>query len=275
MGSPRPYSLGREQHIMNISDSLQRAADSFFGFLPNLLGCLVLLLIGYIIAKVVAGLVRKGTEAAGLDRRLAETSSGRSVENMMPGASAAKLIGLVIFWLVFGFFLVAAAGALKVPAVTDFMNRVLAYLPNVVVAVLIFVVAALVAGAVSKGASRVLGGNPMGQIVAAVSPALIMVLAMFMILEQLNIAPQIVEIAFAATMGALALGLALAFGLGGRPVAQRLLEEAYAKGRSDAAHTRSTAGTSTDARYAETDTQSMTYAGTRAGTTYGDPPASS
>ncbi|MDI6909514.1 hypothetical protein [Nocardioides sp.] len=248
---------------MDIKDSLQQAADSFFGFLPNLLGCLVLLLVGWIIAKVVASLVRRGTEAAGIDRRLAETSSGRTVENMMPGASAAKLIGLVIFWLVFGFFLVAAAGALRVPAVTEFMNQVLAYLPNVVVAVLIFVIAALLAGAVAKGASRVLGDNPMGQIVAAVAPALIMVLAMFMILEQLNIAPQIVEIAFAATMGALALGLALAFGLGGRPVAQRLLEDAYAKGRSDA--TRTSTGAPVG-RYAETDVRPTHYSDTGAST---------
>ena len=248
---------------MNIDDSLQQAADSFFGFLPNLLGCLVLLLVGYIIAKVVAGLVRKGTESAGLDRRLAETDSGRTVENMMPGASAARLIGLVIFWLVFGFFLVAAAGALQVAAVTEFMNRVLAYLPNVVVAVLIFVVAALVANAVAKGTSRAMGQNPMGQIVASVAPALIMVMAMFMILEQLNIAEQIVEIAFAATMLALALGLALAFGLGGRPVAQRLLEEAYAKGRADAA-ARPAAPRQREPEpgSAEARTQSMSYAAT-------------
>jgi len=251
---------------MNIDDSFQKAADSFVGFLPNLLGCLVLLLVGYIIARVVAGLVRKGTESAGLDRRLAETSSGRFVENMMPGASAARMIGVVIFWLIFGFFLVAAAGALQVPAVTAYLNRVLAYLPNIVVAILIFVVAALIAGAVAKGASRALGANPMGQIVAAVAPALIMVLAMFMILEQLNIAEQIVEIAFAATMGALALGLALAFGLGGRSVAQRLLEEAYAKGRSDATRTRTgTAGPVPEPRHSETETQPMSYTAARSG----------
>jgi hypothetical protein len=218
---------------MEINDSLQKAADSFAAFLPNLVGCLVLLLVGFIIAKLVAGLVRKATEKAGLDRHLAATSSGRFIEDLTPGASAARAIGVVIFWLVFGFFLVAAAGALQLPAVTTFMNRVLAYLPNVVVAILIFVVAALVAGAVGRGASRAMGHNPMGQIVAAAAPALIMVLAMFMILEQLNIAEEIVEIAFAATMGALALGLALAFGLGGRPVAERLLEDAYRKCRAD------------------------------------------
>ena len=58
-----------------------------------------------------------------------------------------------------------------------------------------------------------------------------MVIAMFMILEQLRIAEEIVRIAFAAVMFALALGLALAFGLGGRPVAQRLLEDGYRKGQ--------------------------------------------
>lgn len=58
-----------------------------------------------------------------------------------------------------------------------------------------------------------------------------MVIALFMVLQQLQIAPAIVEIAFAAIMGALALGLALAFGLGGRGVAEKMLEDAYRKGQ--------------------------------------------
>ena len=77
-----------------------------------------------------------------------------------------------------------------------------------------------------------MGDTPTGKIVATIVPALVMVIAMFMILNQLKIAEQIVSIAFAATMGALALGLALAFGLGGRDVARRLLEDAYDKGSS-------------------------------------------
>jgi hypothetical protein len=66
---------------------------------------------------------------------------------------------------------------------------------------------------------------------------------MFMILEQLNIAEQIVEIAFAATMGALALGLALAFGLGGRPIAQQMLQEAYDSSRRNKDRSRADANT--------------------------------
>ncbi len=94
-----------------------------------------------------------------------------------------------------------------------------------------FVVAALVAGAVAAAILRVMGDTPTGKIAARVLPALVMVIALFMILQQLKIAEQIVQIAFGATMFALALGLALVFGLGGRPIAQKMLEDAYRAGQ--------------------------------------------
>lgn len=216
---------------MNIGKSFQNATDGFFAFLPNLLGFLVLLIVGFVVAKVVQTVVRKVLQKVGLDRHLHESDANKYVEKVLPGASPSNGIARVVFWLVFVFFLFSAIGALKIPAVTTFMNQVLAYLPNVVAAIFIFVVAALIAGAVAAGVAKLMGDTPTGKIVATIVPALVMVIAMFMILQQLHIAEQIVQIAFAATMGALALGLALAFGLGGRPVAQQMLEDAYRKGR--------------------------------------------
>jgi hypothetical protein len=218
---------------VDIGDSFQNATDSFFAFLPNLLGFLVILLVGFIVAKVVAAIVRKVLEKVGLDRRLHESDARRYVDRVMPQASPSNGIARAVFWLIFIFFIFSAIGALQVPALTGFMEAVLAYLPNIIVAILIFVVAALIAGAVGAGVAKVLGDTPTGKVVATVVPAIVMVIAMFMILEQLQIAPEIVRIAFAATMGALALGLALAFGLGGRSVAERMLEDAYRKGRGD------------------------------------------
>jgi small-conductance mechanosensitive channel len=216
---------------MDFGNSVQRAFDGFFAFLPSLLGCIVLLIIGFIVAKIVAGVVRKVLQKAELDRHLHDSDANKYVDRVLPGASPSNGIARVVFWLVFLFFLFAAIGALKIPAVTTFMNQVLAYLPNVIAAILIFVVAALVAGAVAAAVAKMMGDTPTGKIVATVVPALVMVIAMFMILDQLQIAQTIVTIAFASTMGALALGLALAFGLGGRDVAQRLLEDAYENGR--------------------------------------------
>lgn len=214
---------------MDIGDSFQRTVDKIFEFLPNLVGFLLVLLIGYIVAKVVATVVRKALEKVGVDRRLQESSSSRYVDAVLPGASPSAGVAKIAFWLIFLLFAFTAVGILRIPVITDFMNRVLSYLPNVIVAILIFVVAALLSGAVAGAVGKFMGDTPTGKIVAGVAPALIMVIAMFMILEQLQIAPEIVRIAFAAVMFALALGLALAFGLGGRGVASRLLEDAYQK----------------------------------------------
>ena len=231
---------------MDIGDSFQRASDGFFGFLPNLLGFIILLVIGFIVAKVVSTLTRKVLDKVGLDRHLHSSDANKYVDRVMPGASPSNGIARVVFWLIFVFFLFSAIGALEVPALTSFMNDVLAYLPNVIVAILIFVVAALVAGAVAAGVTKVMGDTPTGKIVASIVPALVMVIAMFMILEQLRIAEEIVRIAFAAVMFALALGLALAFGLGGRPVAQRLLEDGYRKSREQADQVKSDLRTGRD-----------------------------
>ncbi|HEX2309712.1 MAG TPA: hypothetical protein VHH91_03265, partial [Vicinamibacterales bacterium] len=96
----------------------------------------------------------------------------------------------------------------------------------------------LVAGAISAGvatlATRLMGDTPTGRIVATAAPILVMTIATFMILEQLKIAHDIVVTTYTLVLGSIALGAALAFGLGGRDVAARMLEGAYQKGQREA-----------------------------------------
>ncbi len=216
---------------LKISDSIQTGLDAFFGFLPNLLAFLVILVIGYLVAKVIKAIVRKALEKLGVDQKLQESDASQYVERVMPDASPANGISRVVFYIVFVFVLTAAIGALKIPAVTTFMNQVLAYLPNVIAAIVIFVLAAVVAGAVAGGVAKLLGDTPTGKVVATAIPSIVMLIAVFMILNQLKIAPEIVQITYTALLGALALGLALAFGLGGRDVAADMLDSAYRKGQ--------------------------------------------
>jgi Conserved TM helix len=216
---------------VEISDSVQQGLDAFFGFLPNLLAFLVILVVGYFIAKVVSKIVQKVAEKAGLDKALHQSDAKQYVDRVMPDASPSAAIGKVLFYIILLFVLTAAIGALKIPAVTAFMNQVLAYLPNVIAAIIIFVVAAAVAGAVAGGVAKLMGDTPTGKVVATAVPALVMLIAIFMILNQLRIAPEIVTITYAALLGAVALGSALAFGLGGRQVAADMLSTAYDKGR--------------------------------------------
>jgi uncharacterized membrane protein YgcG len=245
---------------MDVGRSFNEAWEGFFGFLPNLLGFLVILLVGYIVAKLVATAVQKILEKMGLDQRLHESDANKYVEKVMSGAKPSRGIARVVFWLILAFFIFSAIGALGIPALTSFMNEVLAYLPNIIVAILIFVLAAMLAGAIAAGVARVMGDTPTGKIVASVLPALVMIIAMFMILEQLKIAEEIVRIAFAATMFALALGLALAFGLGGRDLAGRMLDDAYRKGREHQDQVKSDLRTGRDRAESE-----MGSADTRAG----------
>ena len=216
---------------IDVGDSVQTGLDAFFGFIPNLLAFLVILAIGWIIAKVVRTVVNKALDKVGVDRALHQSDAGRYVERVSPGARPSHLIGAVAFWFIFLFALSAAIGALKIAALTSFIAKVQAFLPNVIVAILIFVIAAALAGAVAGVVQKLMGDTPTGKVVTAVVPGLILAIGTFMMLNQLKIAEEIVTITYAMLLGMLALAGALAFGLGGRDVAARMLNDAYDAGQ--------------------------------------------
>jgi hypothetical protein len=216
---------------VEVGDSLQQALDSFFGFLPNLLGFLVILVIGYIIARVVKGILTKLLQKVGLDKALHSGQTGQYVEKVSPGASPSKLVGSIAFWFLFLGAISLAVSALKIPALTTFVSAIYSYLPNVIAAVIIFVVAGAIAGAVAGLVTKTMGDTPTGKLIASIVPLLIMAIATFMILNQLQIAPAIVTITYAVVLGSLGLGMALAFGLGGRDTAAQLVSGAYDKGQ--------------------------------------------
>src|SRR5689334_19563572 len=211
--------------VASISGSVDRAFTVFFAWLPALLGAIAVLIIGYVVAKVVANLVYRLAHRGGLDRTLHDGPGGNVVAKVT--ARPSRLLGTIAFWAIFLSAISLAASVLHIKALTAFVGAIWAYLPNVIAALLIFIVAGLVATAVSTIASRVMGDTGIGRVVATGVPILVMTIATFMILDQLKIAHNIVVITYAALLGAIALGSALAFGLGGRTVAQRMLEGAY------------------------------------------------
>jgi len=223
----------------DIGNSFQQSVDSIFTYLPKILAFLIIVIIGYIIAKVVNKILDK----VRVDEKLQKGKAGEFVGKMSPGGKPSHLVGAVAFWVIFLFALSSAIGALQIPALTTFMNQVLAYLPNVIAALLIFVVAAVIAGAVVAAVQKTMGDTPTGKLIETVVPALVMAIAVFMILTQLHIAPQIVIITYAALLGMLALAGALAFGLGGREVAAKMWSSAYQKGQEQSEQVKADAQT--------------------------------
>lgn len=215
--------------------SNHRKVDTFLNpiveFLPKLILFIVILVVGFIVARLVKAAITKALQAAGIDRALHSGQSGQYVEKISPGASPAALIASVAYYVIILAVLGIAISTIGGTAADNFIGSIVAYLPNVVVAILIFVLAGAVATAVAGLIARTMGDTPTGKVVGSVVPILIMAIATFMILDQLKIAEDIVRITYMALMFSLALGLALAFGLGGRDLAAQALQSAQDKGK--------------------------------------------
>jgi hypothetical protein len=212
-----------------IRDGLRTLWQTLFAWLPKLVGALLVLFIAYVIANALGKLVERIMHGFNLDSLVHRGRGGRMIARVV--SSPARLLGRLTFWLLFLFGISIAIGILGIPALDAIVRGIYAYIPNVIAAILIFLVAGGIAAAVDAFILRVLGDTPTGKIAASIAPVVIMGIAVFMILDQLKIAPTIVTITYAALMGSLFLGLALAFGLGGREVAARMLEGAYQTGK--------------------------------------------
>jgi len=211
--------------VASIGGTVDRAFSVFFAWLPALVGAIAVLVIGYVVAKVVGNLLARVAHRAGLDRALHGGPGGAFIARLTSRPS--RVLGTIAFWAILLSAISLAASVLHIKALTAFVGAVWGYVPNVLAAIAIFVVAGLIATGISTLASRLMGDTGLGRVVAAGVPILVMTIATFMILDELQIARNIVVITYAALLGAIALGSALAFGLGGRDVAARMLEGAY------------------------------------------------
>lgn len=213
--------------VASFTDSVDQAWDSFWSWLPQVAAALAILLIAWVVAKVLASIVRRVLVRVGLDR-LVESRGPDFIKQTT--SSLSGVIGSIVFWVILLAGVGIAADALGVGAIQQAVDAVWAYIPNVIAAVAILIIAGFVAPWVARLVSAALPGKPIGRILSTVALVLILAIAMFMALDQLNIAGNIVTITYAAIMGAIALGMALAFGLGGRDAASRVLSTAYERG---------------------------------------------
>jgi len=165
--------------LFSIHSSVENAFTVFFAWLPRLAGALAVLLIGYLVAKLVAKLIWRGLQRAGLDRTLHSGQAGNFVQKLT--RSPSHLIGRLAFWAIFLGAVSLAAAVLGIAALTAFVGAVCAYLPNVVAAFLIFLVAGAIAAGVAGLVGRTMGDTPLGKIVAAAVPVIVMSIAVMLV----------------------------------------------------------------------------------------------
>ncbi|MBO0768844.1 MAG: hypothetical protein J2O48_09200 [Solirubrobacterales bacterium] len=195
--------------------------------LPHILEALLILIIGLIVAKIIRKVIVKLLTKAGVDKVFAIHEIKDLIAKYAPNASIAKIVGGIVYFLIVLAVLISALSVLDLPPLNHFIQQVFSYLPNLVVAIVILAVGIALSGAVGGAVHRAAGDTGTGKIVATVVPTVILVIAAFAALDQLKVASNIVHVAFTATSGGLALGFALAFGLGGAKTAEKLIEQAH------------------------------------------------
>lgn len=199
--------------------------------LPRFLGAVAILIISYLVAKAVAAVVHNALGRVQLNQRLHSGQGGNFIQRAIPNPMA--VIATITYWVIFLFGLSIAIDYLGILFLENFIRAIYGYIPNVIAAILIFLVAGAVSGGVVALVKNAMGDTATGKVVGTAVPVVVMSIAGFMILNQLKIAPAIVTETYGAIMLALALGFGLSFGLGGRDVASRMLGDLYDKAQAN------------------------------------------
>src|SRR5919202_4567697 len=209
---------------------LQDALSAFLSYVPVLIGAIIILIVGYLIAKALQAIVGRVLEGIGFDRWMERGGIKQFFDRADTQHTPHSILGRLVFWFVFIIAITMATDALGIPQVSAVLAQLIAYIPNIIAAILILILAALLANFLS---SIVRGATGSG-LLADIARYAIIVYAVFAALTQLGVAVELTAPTFLIVLGAVALAAAIAFGIGGREVARDVIEKAYNRSQQEA-----------------------------------------
>jgi len=210
-----------------IIEPVTQMLTRILAYLPVLLGALIILIVGWLIAKAIKRVVDWLLKLIRFDTLADKAGISAILKKGDLKISAGEVISNLVYWLIIIMVLVMTVDALGLPKASDVLASLFAYVPKVIASLLVLVVAMFLASFVS-GIVRTAAGNanlPKPEVFAAVSRWAILIFAVTISLEQLGIASLLVTATFNIILGGVCLALALAFGLGGKDVAAKYLED--------------------------------------------------
>jgi small-conductance mechanosensitive channel len=210
-----------------IADPIRQMLTRIMAYLPVLLGALLILIVGWIVAKIIRWIVDGVLKAVRFDTLADKSGISEILRKGNLKITARKVISGLVYWLVIIMVLVMVVNALGLPNASDVLASLFAYVPKVIAALFVLVVAMFLASFVS-GIVRIAAGNaklPKPELLAGICRWVIIVFAVTISLAQLGVAPLLVSATFNIILGGVCLALALAFGLGGKDAAAKYLEE--------------------------------------------------
>ena len=208
-------------------DGLQGLWQGFIGFLPALVGALVIFIIGWFISVGVGRLVADILKRVKFNQVFERGNWKNALEKADVKVDPAGFIGAIFKWVLVIVFLLASVEVLGLTQLAAFIMSVLAYLPNVLVASLIFVVAAIIADIAEKILRAAVESTQVGygHMVGVIVRWSIWIFAAIAILTQLGITPVLWQTLFTGLIALVVLAGGLAFGLGGKEVAAQWMQD--------------------------------------------------
>jgi len=211
--------------------ALQNLWQGFLNFLPALIGAIVVFVIGWFISVGVGKLITGILKKLRFNRIFEKGVWKEALEKAEFKVDAAGFLGAIVKWVLVIVFLMAAVEILGLEEFAGFLNSVLGYLPNVIVAAAIFVVAVIVADLVEKIVRAAVESIRVGygHLVGVIVRWSIWIFAILAILIQLKVAPNLIQILFTGLVAVAVIGAGIAFGLGGKDVAGEIVRDLYRK----------------------------------------------
>src|SRR5271157_1781415 len=214
--------------VKSLTQTLHTFSEMVARFLPQLLALLIIVVVGWITAWLLKVILRRVLplvrfnslfDAAGFTQLLAKAA--------LPTPS--ELLARLVFWALWLIFILFGLAALQIAPLQEELSRLFSLLPQLFVALVILFVGLLIANFVSRATllAAVNADSPSPRLVIAMVRFVIVTLAGTMALERVGLGRGVILVAFSAFFGAIMLGLALAFGLGGRDLARRIMERHF------------------------------------------------
>jgi len=212
---------------------LQDSFNQLYLYIPALLGALVILFAGYLLARLLG----KGTERllrrVHFNRLLERGGVMQAVERSGSHINPTRVAANIIFWFIMFAVIMVAANALGLQSLANVFSELVSYVPSVIASIVILLIGIVLGDFVGGLIMASAGGLHGGPALSRVGKGGVIILAVFMALQELGVATDIVTTAFAILFGAIALAAALAFGLGNRDLAGEVTRSWYERYRAE------------------------------------------
>jgi len=224
----------REMIISELSQALLDLRMGFAHYLPRLIVMLILAFVGWAIAYAVKVVLRSILRLIKFDK-LSENAGASQLLNKAALPAASEVLSRFVFWVVWLGFILLGVGVLGILGLQEQVAKFFFFLPRLFVAMFIMFFGLLAASFFSRAAllAAVNANVPYPRVLSLAVRSIIIVFVLSIVFEELGLAEQTMLVAFGIAFGALMLGLAIAFGIGGRDLAQRFLERKFVRAKKE------------------------------------------